>query len=458
MLAAVLLVADQAVPRSIARAANECLSFDMSVQRTNDELKRLLAICEAESAETTKQLQAQQKKSNSISQDVAALDALIKRSQQQIAVKNTIISQLGNQITGKQKTIVELSTKEQRQRQSLAQILRRQYEVDTSTITDLLLSDERITLSGFLADAEDFSSINSDIHDALNNIRNTRAQTQAEKAELEARRLEQANLKTDLEAQKKKTEAQQNDKKTLLSQSKNQELSYQDLLKRRQAVAAQIRAELIKFQGSGVNARSISFGEAYDYAKLASSKTGVRAAFIMAIMQQETGFGNNVGGCYVTRRPTTPDVPDGIYIKSGNPSRKNMIPSNFDNFVTITSALGLDWKTTPISCALIRADGSLFGYGGAMGYTQFIPNTWMAVDKRVEANLGLSRMANPWEPRDAVMATAVFMQDQGANKQTYQAEYNAACRYYGACSNYASSVMSKTAAIQKNIDAIEAAN
>lgn len=457
LLIATLLVSDQAIPRSTVEAANECLSFNLSVQRTNDELKQLLAVCEAESAETTKQLQAQQQKSKTISQDVAALNELIKRSQQQITVKNQIISQLGNQITGKQKTIVELSTREQRQRQSLAQILRRQYEVDSSTVIDLLLSSETTSLSGFLADAENFTSINSDIHDALNNIRNTRAQTQSEKAELEERRLEQANLKTDLEAQKRKTEAQQNDKKTLLSQSKNEELSYQELLKKRQAVAAQIRAELIKFQGSGVTARSISFGEAYDYAKLASSKTGVRPAFVMAIMQQETGFGNNVGGCYVTQRPTTADVADGIYIKSGNPSRKTMIPSNFDNFVSITTALGLDWKKTPISCALIRADGSLFGYGGAMGYTQFIPNTWMAVANRVKTNLGLSRVASPWEPRDAVMATAVFMQDRGASNQTYQTEYNAACNYYGACSSYASSVMSKATAIQKSIDAIEAA-
>jgi membrane-bound lytic murein transglycosylase B len=458
LLILTFLVADQAFPRGFARAAGECLSFNMSVQRTDDELKKLLAICEAESAETSKQLKAQQQKSTTISQDVALLDSLIKKARQQIDVKNQIIAQLGKQITGKQQTITSLTSKEGRQKQSLAQILRAQYEIDKKTITEIVLANESVTVSDFLRDAENFASLNSDIHDALNNIRNTRAQTAEEKAKLETQQVEQANLKIQIEADKKKTEAQQSDKKTLLTQSKNEEASYQALLKKRQAVAAQIRAELIKFQGSGVTARSISFGEAYDYAKIASAKTGVRPAFIMAIMQQETGFGNNVGGCNVRQRPTTPDIADGIYIKSGNPSRKTMIPSNFDNFVAITSSLGLDWKTTPVSCALIRADGSLFGFGGAMGYTQFIPNTWMDVASRVKAHLGIAGAASPWNPRDAVMATAVFMQDRGANAQTYDSEYNAACRYYGACSSYAPSVMGKTAAIQKSIDAIESAN
>ena len=167
-------------------------------------------------------------------------------------------------------------------------------------------------------------------------------------------------------------------------------------------------------------------------------------------MQQETNFGSNFGGCYLKNSETG----EGVYIKTGKPSQRNMYPGNFDSFVKITTQLGMNWKTTPISCALVRADGSIYGYGGAMGYTQFIPNTWMLVEARVRAYTK-SSVGNPWNPQHAVMATAIFLQDRGASIGTYTAEHEAACRYYGACSSYANSVMSKAANIQKTIDQLE---
>jgi len=205
---------------------------------------------------------------------------------------------------------------------------------------------------------------------------------------------------------------------------------------------------LIQFQGNGMT-KSISFGDAYDYAKLAEKYTGVRAAFIMAIMQQETGFGRNVGGCYLKNDKTG----DGVYIRSGNPTKRTMMVSNIPNFKKITSSLGRDWRKTPVSCAIYR-NGQYFGYGGAMGYTQFIPNSWMGVAKRVESYLK-TPVANPWNPRDAVMAAGVYLHDVGAAKRTYTAEYNAACRYYGACSSYAPSVMARIPRIQGLIDTLE---
>jgi hypothetical protein len=168
-------------------------------------------------------------------------------------------------------------------------------------------------------------------------------------------------------------------------------------------------------------------------------------------MQQETGFGRNVGGCNLRDGATGA----GIYINSGNPSVRNMVPGNFENFKRITESLGRDWRTTPISCVAM-INGRPYGHGGAMGYTQFIPNTWMSVEARVRSYLNVP-VANPWDPQHAVMATAVFVRDLGAAAQTYSSEYNAACRYYGSCSVYAygNNVMAKATTIQRTIDALE---
>jgi len=58
---------------------------------------------------------------------------------------------------------------------------------------------------------------------------------------------------------------------------------------------AAIQSRLFSFAGGATKA--IPFAEAYQYADLASTKTGVRTAFILAILTQESNLGKNVGTC-----------------------------------------------------------------------------------------------------------------------------------------------------------------
>ncbi len=422
-------------------------------------LESELAELEKEMAELNATLSSQKNKSASLQRDVQLLQTRINAAKTNIQKKDLEIKKLGTEIKDKNQTIVSLSNDIETGKENLAELVRKTNEIDHLTLSHAILSSESI--SDFYGDLNTYSSIKRSVHDSVNMVRGVKVKTEEVKRQLEQKQTEEVNNKRAIEQEKLAVERNEQEQKKLLDISKNQEAEYAKVLAARQAEAARIRAELIQFQGSGVESRSISFGEAYDYAKLASQKTGVDPAFIMAIMQQETGFGNNVGGCYLKEKPELPVggvyKPDGIYIKTGNPSRKTMIPSNFDNFVKITAGLGMDWKTTPISCVLTQSDGSLFGHGGAMGYTQFIPNTWMEVEARVRSHLGISA-ANPWNPRDAVMATAVFIMDRGANgsaSQNYNTYYNAACRYYGSCSSYATSVMNKTATIRASIDKLE---
>ncbi len=413
-----------------------------------DKLRQELQKLEQELAAEQKKLEQQRAISGSLSKEVAALNAEIKKKQDAITAKNRTLQQLSGKITEKTKTIETLEQKRRRQENSLAEILRKKNQFDNYTLTEMLFSKE--SLSEFLYEVDQLESINAGIQESFGIIRETKNKTSKERESLQEQREKENDVKYALEVEKKSVEVTQSEKNRTLQVSKGQEQNYEAVIRDRQARIAQIRAELIRFEGSGIESRSISFGEAYDYAKAASEKTGIRPAFILAIMQQETNFGNNVGGCYLRNGETG----EGIYVRSGNPSQRNMVPGNFANFVKITESLGRDWRTTPISCALVRPDGTIFGFGGAMGYTQFIPNTWMSVEARVRQFTGAS-VANPWNPQHAVFATAIFLRDLGAQSQTYSAEYNAACRYYGACSTYGTSVMTKAANIQKTIDQLE---
>lgn len=435
-------------------AANECLTFDLTVQRSDDDLRKLLAICDAESKETEKQLSAQKAKSSTIASDVALLESLIKKAAQQIDIKNQIIKQLATQIGQKQKTIETLSTKLDREKASLAQILRKKNEFDDMTLAELLLAKQRI--SDLFLDIDNLHTVNQALQDSVDTIKGVRVKTTEEKTDLEKKRLEQANLKNQIEADKKKTEIQQADKKTLLASSKAQEQSYQQLLAQKKAQAAKISAQLFKFKGG----QGIPFGDAYRFAKEASQATGVNVAFILAILKQESNFGKYDGGCVLTdaTNATGKKISTGEIIPNVMKPTRDLAP-----FLQIVKDLGFDYREQQFSCPM-KINGAYSGYGGAMGPSQFIPSTWNMFKARIESALKIPH-ANPWNPEHAIMATALYMKDLGA--QDSSQEKNAACRYYSGrpCTApgvvnafYGNSVMALKTKIQADINVIEAAN
>jgi peptidoglycan hydrolase CwlO-like protein len=449
-----LLLSFMMIPQSLG-AASDCLSYDLKIQRSDDELRKILAICDAESKETEAQLKKQQAKSSTIASDVAYLDSLIKKAAQQITIKNEIIKQLGTQITQKVKKIETLSEKIDREHDSLEQIMRKKNEIDTTTLTEMLLSKRRV--SEFFLDVDNFSSINKALQGSLNTIRGVRVETSTEKENLEKKKLEQANLKNQIEADKRKTESQQADKKTLLASSKNQEANYQKLLSEKKAQAAKVSAALFKFRGG----QGIPFGDAYRYAQTASRATGVETAFILAILKQESNFGKYDGGCVLIDKSGT-----GKRLSNGEIIPNVMKPTrDLQPFLDIVSDLGFDYREQQFSCPITakKSDGKYSDYGGALGPSQFIPSTWLGVKDRIEAALNVPH-ANPWNPEHAIMATAIYMKDLGAQNKSSQRD--AACKYYSGrgCNVpgvqnafYGNSVMNLKISIQRDIDIIEAA-
>ena len=100
------------------------------------------------------------------------------------------------------------------------------------------------------------------------------------------------------------------------------------------------------------------------------------------------------------------------------------IERDIEPFKRIMSALGRNPEGTPLSCPF----GG--GYGGAMGPSQFIPSTWELYKDKIANALGISGMPNPWEPKHAFMASAVFLAELGADNGGYTAERTAALKYY----------------------------
>lgn len=416
-----------------------------SVQKEEAELRERLKQLEIEIAKQQVLLENQRGESQSIQKEINKLKAEIDKTRLEIQKKETLIKQLSGQIVQKEQTITSLSTELEREKASLAQLIRKTREIDDQSLIEVLLSKQSV--SHFYQDLDTFLTLQDALYDSSNVLKRVRVQTDVEKQDLEKKKAEQADIKYELEQARKQVESKESEQKNLLNISKSTEDTYEAVIRERQAQAASIRARLFELAG-GVQGGGIAFGDALKYANEASAKTGVRPAIILAILQQESDMGKNVGTC---NRPgdsrTWKDIMPGPTSGSWRDDQTA--------FLQIMNELGIPPEGQPLSCPL--ASG---GWGGAMGPTQFIPTTWLSIRTRLASLLGVAA-TNPWNPRHAVHATALYMADLGASAGGYTAERNAACKYYSgrACGQssvpntfYGDQVMNKAAAIQVDID------
>ncbi len=402
---------------------------------------------EAAIAVQTLLLQAKQKDTATVSGEVNLLKSQIAQSQAAIKAKKVAITRLGDDIASRQTKINKLSNKIKADQLSLAELLRQKRDTEELSFVEIMLDGNQLT--EIFRDVDDAEAIQESLAESFKNMRATQVEAKREQEVLEQKQDAELDAQKLIEQQKKVVEKKEADKSFLLAVTKNQEANYKKLLADRQRKAAQIRAALFALRDTA----AIPFGEALAFATAASQKTGVRPAFVLAILTQESNLGQNQGSCLLSSL----DTGDGVGKNTGNPFEKVMkAPRDTVPFQAITSRLGRDWKSTPVSCPISSPKYySGRGYGGAMGPAQFIPSTWELFKARVGSLLGLTaESADPWNPGHAFMASAVYLSDLGASSKTYSAEVRAACKYYGsggATCTYGKQVMAKASDIQLNM-------
>lgn len=401
---------------------------------------------EKEIAELNVQLESKRKEAGSIARDKAVLELQTKQAKLKIQAHEYAIAKLGKDITVKETNIKTLTSRIEKNKESLAEMILRSNELDDFSMVEVLLAQENI--SGFFQDMDAYASIQSRIRDEIGYIKEDKDATEKEKIALGEKRDEEFNSKYEVEAQKKIIEKAEAEKQRLLNLNKQQQATYQGSIAQKAAMVTKIKNALFALRDTG----SIRFEDAVSYAKKAGKAAGIRPAFVLAILQQESNLGSNVGSCYMTNDETGA----GVKVSSGAAVANVMKPSrDVGPFLAITKALGKDPHQTRVSCPLS------VGYGGAMGPAQFIPSTWQLFAARIsKANGGGT--ANPWNAGDAFTASALYLADLGATAQTASAERNAACRYYSgaACGTrgntfYGDQVMARALKLQSDIDLIQ---
>ena len=409
---------------------------DEDIDRQEEEIRKQLEEIDQEIAIENTKLQIKKVETATIERDIDILESEIRKSELSIDRRNINIQDLSGGIIESEETLSSLEQELLREKASLAQLIRRTNQIDDTSLIEIVLGKD--DLSEFFENIDKYNVIKSELQNSFRGIETAQVLTQQEQEELEQERAEEYKLREIQVLEKQKIEEQEAEKELLRQISKTEEATYEVVIAQKQKTAAELRARLFRLRGAG----PIPFGDAVKFSLNVEKQTGVRAALILGILQQETKLGENVGQCNLPEDP-----PQYKWYSIMKPTR------DLEPYKDIMDRLGIGYEEMPLSCA------PGYGYGGAMGPAQFIPSTWVLVEDEVGSLTG-NVPPNPWNPEDAFMASGILLRDNGAAAGGWANERLAALRYFAGWGNankpqfafYGDSVMQFATDFQKEIE------
>ncbi len=389
----------------------------------------------------------------SLERDLSLIEAEIKQVQLGIQARSLAIEQLSDQIGEKEVVLTILEERLKEQEDSLADLIRKTAMAEDYTLVEMMLSKKN--LSDFFSDVAVYENLKESLAESLDVLHTIKGDTNNQKGQLEGKQETEAEMRRIQELEHERAKLKENEKERILTVTKGEERQYQSLLESQQRTAAQLRNALFQLLGGG---GAIAFPEAVRLAKYAGQVTGVPPETILAILEQESNIGSNLGSCLFTDQSSSRPVM--------HPTRDEPI------FKVLANTLGFDAYTRKVSCPIYQG-GERVGWGGAMGPSQFIPSTWAMYggfvqsggtwvysqgNDRIRAINGGSGPSSPFNNQDAFIATALLMRDNGADGST-GGDRLAALRYYagwGGASNpanafYGDQVIQRKARLKQEI-------
>ncbi|MCK4520585.1 lytic murein transglycosylase [Candidatus Parcubacteria bacterium] len=385
---------------------------------SKNDYESFLRKCEAyfveKSEEIEKDINKTETEKKSLENKIYSLRKKIQNLNYKINQSSLIIKDLGLQITDTESSIDETTLGIEDLKENMAELLRLIYEEDQKSLIEIFLSEKE--LSDFFDNLVALEILNSENQEILKNIKSLKTYLENQKQSLDGEKEDREKTLAVYNLQKQENAEIKTEKEYFL---KLTEKEYQKYIKDKEATdktASEIRARIFELVGV---AKAPTFGEAYELAKYVEGVTGIRPAFLLAILTQESNIGKNVGQCYLKNTKTG----DGIYIKTGRTAPKTMGPKSIPKFLEITKSLGRDPYSTPVSCCMYYK-GKPYGWGGAMGPAQFIPSTWVLYKDKIKAVTG--KTADPWNIKDAFLASGIYLTELGCTKN----EFKAAMHYF----------------------------
>ncbi len=389
------------------------------------ELERQLQQLEQEASGLDKNLQEVQTETKTLAGQIETFNTEIKRRELEIRRLTLVLQKTVLEIKNKAAGIAVLSRKIDKSRQALAASLFFIYVYDQDNTLTILLKNAN--LSDFFSSVYNISKVQSNFQSALAEFRVDQAELKKEKGELEQFEEEQQDLKTLQEVERRFLAEKKKEKDELLRLTKGKEALFQQLLQSKKRDIATLKTQLFYLEKTGITAEN-----AVRVATLAANRAGIRPAFLLALLEVETGKQFEDGVISVGTNVGTGNWETDLYQCYVRLGKRKAAEAERNAFFEITGKLKLDPDKMPVS----RRPS--YGCGGAMGAAQFLPTTWLRFESRV-AELTGHNPPNPWNVEDAFTASAVFLASAGADAKTQAGEIAAAKTYisgHASCTKY----------------------
>lgn len=388
-------------------------------------------------------------------QEIGELGKAIKQLDEEIEKMSGLIAQTQKNIQDTddkikyyQDLIVEEEIAIKYQKILIAQYLSEIYELKDVSLLQVTLGTKKI--SDFLNNKESIEQVQKSINESIQIVKERKASLEKAKYELEIKKQEQNDLKALQEVQKISLIEKSSQKSFLLENAKNEKGRFEKLLAEAKEKFNSIRKEIKLIGGS----EKLSFEDGLKYAEFVEQKTGTRRAFILAILKQESNWGQNTGtsiyldalsGCVNNKK----EQYGGNYEDALDLAQKRE-----NTFLKIIKELNLSETTLVSACPR-----SYLGTGGALGPAQFMPDTWLGYKEEAMSLKGSP--VSPFDVQDAMLAMGIKLARAGANSKTEQAEWKAAMIYFAGgnwdnpnFSFYGDSVINLAKAYQEEIDKV----
>ncbi len=408
------------------------------LEKCGEHLDRIRARYERDLTITEAEKESLQYQIRTLENRIGNLEAEIERNR-------VIARNLGFQISDTQGDIEKTIRKIEESREYLSGMLRTINKENRKSTLEIILTED--DLSGFFNNITFIKRLSRESKDILDDVKALRASLESKKDRLTYEREEAERVARLTAMQVEESQAAKRTQEELYGMTEEE---YQRQLAEKREVertAEEIRQRIFELVGLPPDVDAPTFEEAYEIAKWVEATTGIRPAFLLSILQQESAIGRNVGQCYLS------DTSSGrsTHIHNGQTFSNGMHPSrDIPPFLTITRELGRDPLRTPVSCPMN------VGWGGAMGPAQFIPSTWQSVRPAVSNILG--REPDPWSIRDSFLASGVLLTSSGAKSRTRDGEWRAAMIYFSGSTNnpafywYANQVIERADQFERDID------
>jgi len=405
------------------------ISADLNAQEVEAEAK--LKDLELKISQYREAISENQQKVKSLKTEITIFDDQIKSLELEIQRTELLTKKLDKQINSKEKSIREIEREFDLEKTTLAELAREIRKYDDKSFLEVLLNKDNF--SDFIAELKSLEDFNNQVQEELKKITKAKTELEKEKEDLTNEKEELAALKKLQDQQKIDVEKTKKERKTLLEQTKGQENLFNQLLKKTKSDIEAIKNKLYFLEGL-VSDGALRFEDAYRFAKYVGTYTGIRPAFLLAILSRESELGKNIG--------------KGSW-------RVDMKPSQRQYYLQICRELEIDPDKYPVS------KKQWYGWGGAMGPAQIMPATWLGYKAKIIEITG-NDPPSPWNVKDAFVASALYLVNKGAGEKTTNAEWKAAMMYLAGANwkkdslrFYGDQVMDLTKQFQEQIDILE---